>query len=420
MGLERLWMESGVHMQRGKDDVQFLIELLVKFRLILPLKATAAEERRFLIPCMLPRREVKLDQTEPFTRMSKAYEAEYITSIWQMFPIGTFSKLIAEASQTWPICQDDHLSFGYASFQVEDGIRLALTHPHGFRIQVSLWCQPQSVKMHPLRTLLATREVLQEYLSNCDIPNTPEFQLLCPHWSPAEEQPGLVKVQKTVDPVSKKRRIEPVNPNFKCRKKLVTWRDFFPGEYSCIDPPSCGKLYILPFLGLASGAELWSLRVLSSSLCEKQTPPIDPHHWVLIVKPTRYTMPRRTLRWLRVNLFEWVTKPGKMKSRRTCGTRRSLTMWRQESCATSPTARFVQVEIQKEGLFGTKLARHAASSETKVSCLCQNSLPQMALQERRPAGTWRVGTRWNQKPWRREEGVSHRTQDGPSPADLNR
>ena len=26
MGLERLWMESGAHMQRGKDDVQFLIE----------------------------------------------------------------------------------------------------------------------------------------------------------------------------------------------------------------------------------------------------------------------------------------------------------------------------------------------------------------------------------------------------------
>ncbi len=194
---------------------------------------------------MLPRREVKLDQTEPFTRMSKAYEAEYITSFWQMFPIGTFSKLIAEASQTWLICQDDHLSFGYASFQVEDGIRLALTHPHGSRIQVSLWCQPQSVKTHPLRTLLATREVLQEYLCSCDIPNSEEFQLLCPHWNPdGEEEPRLVTVQETVNPET---RIEPVNSNFKCHKILITWRDFVLGECSCIDPPSCGNFYILPF-----------------------------------------------------------------------------------------------------------------------------------------------------------------------------
>ncbi len=220
--------EKSLHKFWPGSDVNFLTELLMKFNLILPLIGTETEERRFLIPCMMPRKEVKVDKLEPFIRMTKAFEAESQTTFKELFPIGTFSKLIAEASQTWSICEDDHLSFHYASFEIEDGVRLVLTHPHGSRIQASMWFFPSHG--HPLKIILDTRAKLQLKISICDIPQSEEFQLLCPHWTPEEEESRLVKVQE-VTSVAKETRIQPTNLKFKCHQQLVTWRDFDPGKF---------------------------------------------------------------------------------------------------------------------------------------------------------------------------------------------
>ena len=215
--------EKSLHKFWPGSDVNFLTKLLMKFNLILPLKATAAEERRFLIPCMMPRREVCLDAVEPFVHMTKAYHSES-SSGFKIFPIGTFSKLIAAASQTWPICEDDHLSFGYASFEVEDGVRLALTYPHGSSIQANISFLQEVIINHPLPVILKGREQLEEKLSECEIPKSRKFQLLCPHWIPGEKDTRLVEVRETEDS-----RIQPVNPKFRCHKECPDWEKFKPG-----------------------------------------------------------------------------------------------------------------------------------------------------------------------------------------------
>ncbi len=126
--------------------------------------------------------------------MMLLYKAKHRASHHQLFPIGTFSTLLAKCSQLWKIIEDDHLSYRYASFQAEDGLRVVLTHPHSSDITVTLWQQDRRNISH--QSLFTIKEKVAEQLRSCHIPQNEKFELICPHWSPVERTCSLVPVKE--------------------------------------------------------------------------------------------------------------------------------------------------------------------------------------------------------------------------------
>ena len=59
------------------NDIDFLIQLLVKFNLILPLESMTGTSTTFIIPCMLPPQRADMYGEEPFINMDVIYNASY-------------------------------------------------------------------------------------------------------------------------------------------------------------------------------------------------------------------------------------------------------------------------------------------------------------------------------------------------------
>ncbi len=244
-GLEKLW---------AGNDAKFLAELMVKFNLILPLGSSevAADDRRFLIPCMMPHEKINLENIELFKEKKQVYKSKHVSEFDQLFPIGTFSRLLSECCKLWTLVEDDHLSYGYASFQLDPTLLLALTLPHGSTLEVSIWCQLDTLRNNPTEMVLRTREILAEKLAACGVPDCERFRLMCPHWRVGEPHVSTVKVAEVKDAGTGRTRLEPRETHCVCHRRelregdslLQPGRDFFSSR-GCDDFTHIHKLHVV-------------------------------------------------------------------------------------------------------------------------------------------------------------------------------
>ena len=193
-GLQELW--------KG-EAVDFSKELLIKFKLIVPLNFTKSEGRRYLIPSMLPSIDMDMYEREPFKSMYLVYNALQNPKLGDTLLIGTFHKLLAECSQTenWELCAEDHLSYTDASFQIQKGIRLALTLLKKDSFRASRWSTKDQI-VDSQAILETTRRQLDDKMKHLQIEANNTYLTLCPHSKDSDAFPCLVQTREYLDPRS--------------------------------------------------------------------------------------------------------------------------------------------------------------------------------------------------------------------------
>ena len=178
------------------NDVKFLTELMTKFQLVVPLTNST---RDYLAPCMLPPRQLKVYQTEPFKSMMMIYSSPPMKrrsgSDKEFLPVGSYHRFLAAlcSSTNWKLCINDHLTYSDASFEVEYGVRVALTL--FAKIRVTVWSGGPSFKEAAQRILPNIRDHISRNLKNMGLPEDNNFLILCPHHqSLTTTTPCLVQV----------------------------------------------------------------------------------------------------------------------------------------------------------------------------------------------------------------------------------
>ncbi len=137
------------------------------------------------------------------------------------------------------------LSLRFASFELQQGLILTIQQTHGSTIAVSIWCLPSDLHENHLSLILETWDSLRDVLTQCMLPHSPSFELLCPHWRPGDacsmvkvEQVGvqhsagtgvLCSVDSLPDGVT---TLHPVQPECICHRELLRPTDF--GRYIII------------------------------------------------------------------------------------------------------------------------------------------------------------------------------------------
>ncbi len=218
-------------------DVEFLKELMTSFNLFLPLRSTKSEER-FLIPCKLPRKEIHVQDTEPFSRMANVYSSEHQPSREQgppcQFPAETFSKLLSSFARKWDIIEDKYLSYGYASFEISDNLTLTLTQSWGTSVKVGIWCSEDDAEFPSNHRILEIRNAVCENLHTCQVPKSEKFQMLCPHWMPGDNATSAMeRFQEKKDLRTKQMTVRRLKDKCSCQGKRPDPKEFYPGLFSC-------------------------------------------------------------------------------------------------------------------------------------------------------------------------------------------
>ncbi len=171
--LEKFW---------AGNDVRFLLEIMKKFDLLLPFESKPAG--LFLVPSMLPPKQIAPQEAGILRSLHPIYTTEYRAEFEELFPIGTFAKLLAACSRKWPVLEDEDLSQNFASLSTSEKTKLVLYQPHRSSIQTSVWCQPDKLDRHPLSDILGVTTALAPIFKSHDIPSSRLCQLVCPNWRP--------------------------------------------------------------------------------------------------------------------------------------------------------------------------------------------------------------------------------------------
>ena len=195
--LEELWK---------KDEVHFLKSLMVHFNLIVPLNNTIATGYTFLIPSMVPARNVRMYEIEPFKDMLLIYNALQKPQKGEAFESGIFHKLLSECSKipNWKLSSEDNcLSYTDASFEVKRGVWLTLTLLSHTSLRATIWCTPNvlsTFKTDLLGLCQGTRKLLGRKLMTLQIAQKSEFKMICPFKQDNEEYPCLVRMKEYSNP----------------------------------------------------------------------------------------------------------------------------------------------------------------------------------------------------------------------------
>ena len=195
-GLDELWQ---------KDETHFLKDLMTKYNLIVPLDDQQETGQTFLIPSMVPARDVNIHNLSPFKDMLIVYSAEQNPRVGNSLLVGTFHQLLSECSKTqnWRLCAEDHLSYTDASFDIRRGIRLALTLLKHDQLRSTIWCSAQALEAYlsdMISIINETRQVLSSNMTKMNIASSDEFQALCPHSQNTDTYPCLVRIRECMDP----------------------------------------------------------------------------------------------------------------------------------------------------------------------------------------------------------------------------
>ena len=196
------------------QDVDYLIQLLQKFDLILPLQSDNRSNRRYLVPCMLPQaRQGECYKIQFSQNLSMAFKSTHTAEFEELFPLDTFPKLVAACAKIWPIKEDGVLSFRNVSFTITNGVVLSLTQSHRSSITVVVWFNPLQHKQNPLDTVLNARAILDKKLGECRIPACSTADIICPHWTLKDYHVSLVEVS-----VNQGKNPEPVRKECTCHR----------------------------------------------------------------------------------------------------------------------------------------------------------------------------------------------------------
>ena len=188
MALNCLWQN---------ESVKLKIAMMTKLNLLMPLQSLETIATKFLIPSMLPNSTRNMYQNEPFKTMKMVYSSTHLAADSENIQIGTYHRLLVRLSNKteWKLCEKDHLSYTDSSFQVQKGIRLAISELE-CKINISMWAN-KNISQTSLR------EILPNVIHNCSaallhvsICESDKFLILCPH-STAEdgEYDCLVRVK---------------------------------------------------------------------------------------------------------------------------------------------------------------------------------------------------------------------------------
>ena len=188
-----------------KMKLTFLKNLMKKYNLIVPLDNKQETGQTYLIPSMVPTRDVNIHNLSPFKDMHIVYCAEQNPKIGNALLVGTFHKLLSECSKTqnWKLCAEDHLSYTDASFKIRWGIRLALTLLKHDQLRSTIWCSAFAFEAYlsDMTSIInETRQVLSSNMTKMNIATSDEFQALCPHSKNTDAYPCLVRIRECMDP----------------------------------------------------------------------------------------------------------------------------------------------------------------------------------------------------------------------------
>ena len=163
------------------QDIKFLTELMKKFQLIVPLTNTT---REYLVPCMLPPRQLDIYESRLFRDMTMVYSSPHAARSSQQsdnfLPVGSYHRLLAllYSSTHWKLCVNDHLTYSDVSFEVEYGVRVALTLLK--HIRVTVWCGSPAFKKTTLCILPNIREAINKNSKVLGLPIHEKFLIMCP------------------------------------------------------------------------------------------------------------------------------------------------------------------------------------------------------------------------------------------------
>ena len=221
----------------GTNDVSFLAELFVKFNLMLPL-GSSAERRTFLIPCMLPPQDMSMYETDTYKNMELVYNAKHKPKSTEVLPVGVFHKCLSLCSKnpSWDICANDHLSNTDASYNIEDGVRLALTLLKNSDLRSSIWCSREAMKEDTRSLIIKTRMILSKSLKSLNISPGEKFIMLCPHWMAEDNFECLVDVKEKLNEQDGTWSYETQYQKCTSHKKILmqshfTWTELLTGKF---------------------------------------------------------------------------------------------------------------------------------------------------------------------------------------------
>ena len=185
------------------NDVEFLKDVMIKFNLMLPL-GSEKMAKQYLIPCMLPSQEVRVDGPDPFPDMELIYDNILVPVHSDTMPVGAIHKLLSLCSKTprWTVCADDHLSYTQALIEIHDRVRMELKLRKNNSIDVSIWSSREKlddgyISINDARDLLVrTHRTVDKCTKVSGLIQKGDFKMLCPHWSPGEEYICLVTLSE--------------------------------------------------------------------------------------------------------------------------------------------------------------------------------------------------------------------------------
>ena len=191
-GLEEIWKER---------KIEYLIQLMVGFNLILPLDESG---RRYIIPCMLPQQNVK-------TQEWADENMELIYSEFQKpngFVIKTLHQLMSECSKMWKLCiGQNHPSYTDASFEMEKGIKLVLTLVNQDSLKISILCSRTVFKQYTselIHLFREPRQVLSTKMKQLGIAQPDTFYTLSPYSKSTDIHSCLVQMKEYQHPKGNK------------------------------------------------------------------------------------------------------------------------------------------------------------------------------------------------------------------------
>ena len=167
------------------NDVQFLINLMQNFDLIIPVHHQGIQ--KYLVPCMLPPHKSDMYETQPFKSMIMVYSSFYIKPRSNFILIGDLHRILVICSRidNWRLCDFDHLTYTDTSFKLQKGVRVAFSlvkqgRPETEAIRVTVWYSKEAIRKGALCLLPPThRNIMNSMESLFELKNG-SFLLACP------------------------------------------------------------------------------------------------------------------------------------------------------------------------------------------------------------------------------------------------
>ena len=179
-------------------DVEFFIDLMISFDVILPLDN---EKQKYLVPGRLPPEDTSIHESE------LTYRAVYKADIDD--PRRTFRRLLSSCAResNWKLNIGSHLRSNNASFQVTKGTHLAITQIKDTdTLQINTWTSKQELDKRLvsddeiLAVLFDIHKEIARKMKVLDVEPCKSFRMLCPHWRPGDVYVCLVEIEEKPEP----------------------------------------------------------------------------------------------------------------------------------------------------------------------------------------------------------------------------